>query len=431
MTPLKLDEIWSLLPPLDELRPVMDLLAAEARPDPGHAWSGSGELDTAGSRVLDGSEVSEQADELVDRARDRLGRIFRGVGDALGALAREDRPGAAEAFLGVAAAEEEGDRPERADAWAHAAIRTLEAEPPSALRSRALRRRARALWTRGRLSQALELYRESHRMAVGLEDAAGAAEAAVGAGNVLEEQGLWDEAETWYRDALSVVEAESAGYDDPRPEELHAVFNLHVVTLSRGDLESSVAWLERARELAGQLRDAGAGPFLRNADGQLAMARREFTEAESHFRTGYALASGNRSRTVLGCNLAEALLAQGRYLDAASAAREAERDALVGGLMGRLPEVYRILGRIAADQGNPDAFVLFERALEIIRERDLPALEEARTLQAYASAEAARGEEDTATDLRKRAQSLYASLGIRHLRDPWTDLHRANGPQPT
>lgn len=428
MRPLKLDEIWSLLPPLDELRPVLDLLAAEARPDPAHAWSGSGELDTAGARVLEGPELSRSAEELAARATERLGRIFQAVGEALSALGRDDRPGAARAFLEIAALEEDADRAERAEAWARAAVRTVEPEPPTPLHALALRRRARALWTRNRLDPALELYQASHRMAAGLEDVHGAAEAAVGAGNVLEEQGRWDEAEAWYRDALALVEGDDAAGDGPRPEELHAVFNLNVVALSRGDLESAESWLHRARELAGRLDDVGSEPFLRNAEGQLAMARRNFAEAEAHFRAGLWAARGSRTRTVLGCNLAEALLARGRHLDAATAARDAERDALVAGLSGRLPEVYRILGRIAADQGNPDAFVLFERALEIIRSRELPALEEARTLQAYAAAEKGRGEDETASQLQKHAQALYASLGIRHLRDSWTDLHGTPGP---
>jgi hypothetical protein len=81
-----------------------------------------------------------------------------------------------------------------------------------------------------------------------------------------------------------------------------------------------------------------------------------------------------------------------------------------------------ILGRIAARQNNPDAFVLFERAVRIVRERGLPRFEEAVTLQAYADAERRRGNEETAGNLLQKARDIYDELGIRHLRRRWVDL---------
>ena len=158
-----------------------------------------------------------------------------------------------------------------------------------------------------------------------------------------------------------------------------------------------------------------------NARGQLAQVRGEAEEAEGYFRNALAAAGGAGARVVVGLNLAECLLAQGRLLDAAETARRAELEAVTSGQIPRLPEVYRILGRIAATGDNPDAFVLFERALEIIRERDLPALEKARTLQAYAEAEARRGETGAAQELRGQAEHLYQSLGIQHARHPWSE----------
>ena len=68
-----------------------------------------------------------------------------------------------------------------------------------------------------------------------------------------------------------------------------------------------------------------------------------------------------------------------------------------------------------------------EKALEIVRERSLPALEEARTLQAYAEAEDERGEEDAARLLHDQAAELYRAVGLDHPRHPWTDVH---GPHP-
>jgi hypothetical protein len=97
-------------------------------------------------------------------------------------------------------------------------------------------------------------------------------------------------------------------------------------------------------------------------------------------------------------------------------------------LVPKLPEVYRLIGRIASMDGNSDAFVLFERALDIIRERALPALEEALTLQAYSESEARKGDLDSAQDLRERARAKYEALDIDHMRHPWADVY---GPAPS
>jgi hypothetical protein len=121
-------------------------------------------------------------------------------------------------------------------------------------------------------------------------------------------------------------------------------------------------------------------------------------------------------------NLAEALLAQRRLLDAADEARFAEQEAIRGGLAPKLPEVYRLLGRIASEDGEPDAFVLFERALELVRDRALPPLEEAMTLQAYAAHEARRGDDDVARALREEAEARFEALGISYMRHPWADV---------
>ena len=91
----------------------------------------------------------------------------------------------------------------------------------------------------------------------------------------------------------------------------------------------------------------------------------------------------------------------------------AELEAIRGRISGLLPEVYRLLGRLAAEEGNADAFVLFERALETIRREDLPAIEQARTLQAYADAETLVGEATTAADLRAKAAQVFRELGVK------------------
>lgn len=419
---MNLDRLRQVLPDLDELRPLWERAAERSVPDPGRAWSGSGELGTLGSRLVDPAEIQEAVGDLVAARGRRLERLYRAVGDALAHLDAGRHESAAAALLDAAALEESAERHERAEAYAlaaHEVVKDLRDRKPAAL---ALRRAARAARSRGRLGEAATRYREAHRMARDSFDERGAAEAAVGMGNVLERQGRWDRAEIWYRRALEAVEDQEGAVS----ERWHALLNIHITLRSRGRVDESVPWLERAEEEADALGDPAAATYLANARGQLRMASGEFAAAEDELRRALDRARSAEAAVVVQLNLAEALLAQGRALEAAEEAREAERSALMKGVFPRLPEAYRLLGRIAATEGDSDAFVFFERALEIIGDRGLPDLERAVTLQAYSELERERGNEETASELRSAAADHYRELGIEHARDPWSDTY---GPQ--
>jgi len=416
MRRLTIDEVKATLPDLEELRPVFDHLLARSEPDRARTWSGSATLGTVGARLVDGDSAERHVGALAEEEARTMAAVYERAARALSALAAGDRTSAAAALLSIAELEEQRDRPAKAEAYAAAAFQTARDERDQDAATRALRRWARASRAQGKLGEALARYARAHEAALALRDPRGAAEAAIGAGNALEEQGRWDEAAGWYRRALSVVEALVEA-----PERWHALLNLAIVARSSGDLATGEARLREATIAAAS--DASAPQAIENARGQLAMARAAFGEAEGHFRAALDEATGARARVTIRLNLAECLLAQGRSLEATEHAREAERDAIRARLVPKLPEVYRLLGRIAAADGNADAFVLFERALEIIRDRGLPLLEEAVTLQAYAECERLRGEVETARDLLERAAGRFEALGLPRMRQTWADVY--------
>ena len=426
MKPLTFDEVRQILPDLSELAPVLELLLASSDPDPAHLWSGSGELETEGARHVDSAALSREAGRLADRTREHLTALYTCLGEALQQLSRGDRDGAAEALLEAAALEEGNARADRARAYARSAYRLARDAGGQAVASRALRRWARAAKDLGDLNEAGTRYDEGFEVAVATGDGAGAAEAAIGIGNVLEQQGRWSEARGWYERALDVLQDEP----DDRPERWQAMVNIHIVLRSAGALGESLDWLRRAEAEASRQGATDAEPFLRNARGQLHAWEGAFAEAEQCFRQALDATGHPGARVTIRLNLAESLLAQERLLDATEEAREAEREALRGAVLPKLPEIYRFLGRTAVAKGNPDAFVLFERALEIQRERGLPLLEQALTLQAYAQGERARGEQETADALLDRARELYSTLGISDLRHPWSDVYAKTPDSP-
>ncbi len=364
------------------------------------------------------SALEAAAEELARTEAQHLEAVY---GHAVAALVRMDAgdaTGAALALLEAARVEEARGRPDRAEAYADAAYRAVRDLGELGVRGRALRRRGRARRAAARYREAERDYAEAWEIGDASSDARGAAEAAIGAGNVLEDEGRWTDAEAWYRRALSTLPE-----GRPVPERWHALLNLHVVLRSRGALDESLPPLDEAEAVAREIGDESARPFIENARGQWCMAQDAFDEAVAHLLAALDSATAPRARVTIRVNLAEALLAVGRRLDAVEEARRAEREAIVGRVLDRLPETYRLLGRVASVEGNPDAFVFFERALELTDDARLPAVERARTLQAYAKAEGAAGDSEKAATLAGEAEAIYQRLGIRHPRSPWADRH--------
>lgn len=415
---LTLAEIAALLPDVEEVRPAVDHLLARSEPDPSRRWAGSGILGAAGDRVVPIAGIRRDLEAVREAEEDRRRRIFEHVGTALEARAAGDPERCADELLAAAAIEESVRRFVAASSYADAAFRVLETMPDSPLRRRALRRRARALRSIGQLRQAIDDYRRAFELAVAAGDVPGGAEAAIGAGNCLEDRARWDEALQWYRLAVEVAGDD----DDAATERWQALLNEHIVLRSQGRLDEAAEALERAG-IAAEGAD-GAELFLENARGQWALARGDTDEAMQCLRSALSRAPMGRARVTVRLNLAEALLAAGRDLEAAEEVRGAEYDAIVGRAGSRLPEVYRLLGRIGAERGEAGAFVLFEKALGLIDDHGLPPVERARTLQAYAEAERRTGDDERAKAMLTEATRIYADLGVG-LRTPWGDRHEA------
>ena len=407
-----IDSVRAALPALDELRPVLDQLIADSAPDDGRAWAGSGALASVDDRLVDGDALAAATDTLAEREAAHTSAVYATVSEAVTALGVGDEAAAARGFLHVFALEEKRDRFDAAEKWADAAVRAAERASDQELRSLALRRRGRARRACARYRDGERDYERAFEISDAIGDVQGSAEAAIGTGNLLEDEGRWDDAEQWYRRALAILDDMA----ELTSERWHALLNLHVVQRAQGEVEESVTALREAEAVATEIGASEAAMFLENAWGQWHLARGEHMEAIDRLRTALDRAEGTRARVTIRLNLAQGFLQSSRTLDSVEEARRAEQAAIVGTAFGQLPEVYRLLGRAAATEGNPDAFVLFERALALIDARGLPRIERARTLEVYALAEEQKGEVESATALRREATELYAQLGIRPAR---------------
>jgi tetratricopeptide (TPR) repeat protein len=414
--PLRLDEILGRLPETPALGPMVDRLIGSSLPDPSRSWAASEELGTTGGRLVDLQAVEASVGELVEAEAQRLGRQFGRVA----ALARAFSTGAFGAAIHVLL-EESGDleaagRAGEAGAWADAAVRIgLEIGAPRT--AEALRRLARCARAEGRLSEAASGYEEAFRRARDLGRTEDAVVAATGRGNVAVDRGRWSVAERWYHRALGLLEAAEPDGDTATVDGLRwRLFqNLGITSRELGALDDSATWYERAESESDGLDDVAARIEVQNGIGQLELARGDVRSAEVRFRRALVVLGEHRAgadpvRVAVSVNLGAALLRQGRSLEAGDVARAAEAEALRGGFLGRLPEVYRLLARVAHVRGAADAFVFLDRALELVRTRGLPALEEASTLEAYAELRSATGETAVADEAREQAKQIRQAL---------------------
>jgi len=414
MKHLSVEEIRRLLPEVEALRPLLDEVAAAARPDAERRWAGSGELGTVGERLVDPEEVDELIPGVLERMREHLATLYDSAARAIHALADDDPRAALDALLAGAEAEWAMGHLRQAEAFIEAALGQATRLPDRRVALPALITGARIARAAGRWETAEARYLKVLALARDAEDAQHAATAAVGAGNVAVDRGLWelarmryDEAEPWVR-----------RLGPEAPEGWHLELNRSIVAREEGRLLEAGEHWERAKERAeeastGEEVEGEVRAILSNARGQILQARGLDQDAEVAFRHALEAARRPDAQVTIGVNLAEVLLEKGRTLEAGQMARDAEELALTAHVTPRLPEVYRVLGRVAAARGHADAFVFFERALEVIREQGLPDFERARTLEVYGRYDQQRGEPDTGRARLQEAARILGRLGCR------------------
>lgn len=409
MKPLSVDDIRALLPDLDDLRPFMDDVIAVARPDQDRRWSGAGELGTLGERLVDADEIEARIPRVLEEVQGRLKTLYAAVSRAVRAMA-EDRPEAAlHELMGAAENEQAVGRLVEAETLAQAALRLTTRFRDRAVALPALIAGARIARAVGRWELAERRYRDAFHLARDVGDAATAATAAIGAGNLAVDRGLWNVARRRYEEADPWV----AQLEPDASERWHLELNRSIVARREGDLERAQRHLSRAETLLGDRAKPRAEAVLANARGKLLRATGRDEEAEVAFRHALDNAGALDAQVTIAVNLAEVLLALGHSLEAGDVARQAEELAISNAVIPRLPEVYRTLGKVAAARGHADAFVFFERALAVVRERHLPEFERAQVLEVYGRYDRVRGEDETGRARLLEAGSLYEDLGCR------------------
>jgi tetratricopeptide (TPR) repeat protein len=403
-TEATVQELFRLLPDLEELEALRASLASAAAPDPSRQWDRAGRYGTVDGRVASRAAVEGAVDEAERLMRERLESLFGTVRALLGGFWSADDASVARALIA------EGERCEADGRLASARLwfeRALELSLPHADRAPqilALRRLGRVARALGQLGDAAAHYRRSLELALDAGDVAGAVIAETGAGNVLAIQGRFAGAESAYRSALRRAE-ESA---DPGALELEIsqLQNNLAMSLTRQDrLEEAESWFATARAAWARIDSPADLAVCLHNFGLLRLRAGRPEEALREMEAAMALPVGAATLAAIAIDLAECCAGLGRFAEADRWARTAEDHAIAS--LGTYPlgHLYLGLGKLARARGETHAFIFYEKALEIARRCDFQLLE-AETLKDYALLRESEGGAEEARSYLERANEI-------------------------
>ncbi|HYR11948.1 MAG TPA: tetratricopeptide repeat protein [Longimicrobium sp.] len=404
---LKIDAALRAIPETDDLAHLRDALLSASRADGGLAWGSAEDYPALSTRLADPAALESQVEALAERVRRRVEGVMRHTVRALAALERGEAAEAARHLVDAGEAEEAERRLDQAREFYERALEIGRKPRDRQGEGLALRRLGRVARAMGQWEVATRRYQESFEVAVAQRDEVGAVVACQGLGNVHVDQSRWSEAREWYLRGVERCPARP-----PTAEYVHLCVGLSVVERRLGALDAAAEWLARGEETAAGLGD-GLMAYVDHGWGRLHLARGEAEDAESAFRRALGRELDPAFRVAVMAGLSEPLLRQGRTREALAAARDAEALAIHHHAVLRLPDVYRALGAAAEERGDAEAYLFYEKALEVCRDHGLPAFEAAATQHHYGRLEARRGDSEAAAARLGEAYRLYAELNAR------------------
>lgn len=406
---LVLEDLFRLLPDLEELDGLRLSLIGASVSDPERTWERSSAFATVDKRLVAAAGLDAMVDEVERDYQAYVASLFSHLRPVLRACAAAEPSAAARPLIALGEWLEQQDQHAKArDCFVRALALALP-QADKASQILALRRIARVTLALGEFSEALRHYQRSAELARDSNDALGAVIARTGQGNALALQGRWAEAEQAYQDALATIETSTVP-GSMVLERAQLYNNLGLTALRQGQLTQAGERLELARALWDRLaspRDLAiclhSQALLREEEGRREEARAAFAEALAQEVPAAVLAP-------IAIDLAESYLRDGHLLEAREWGRRAEQYAIAGRSPYYLARVYRGLGSLARDTGEEGGLTFFEKALEIARESGFRLLE-AETLVEYARLRERTGGEEEARAFLEHATEIFREIG--------------------
>jgi len=413
---VRVEQALRLLPNLEALMPLRDLLLSSARPDERVKWGSGGPYLTVGKREVEPGELARLLTPILHGVAEHIATLCGAYIEALEHQEHNDTPGAVGALVRAGRLEEQVGRLPQAQAWYEVALALAEGLQDRRPEVETLLSLGHVCLARG-LGDGARHYQRALVLSEAEFDQAGAVDASVGLGDTAFERAEWDGARAWYSRALRVMEA---GNDRLRLGRIE--HRLGLLARRQGDLTGAGDRLRRAREY---LEPLGAGAEMArvlDAQGELDAALGRPGPASAAYREALAWVRRDEPdangvgrgglEVLIRLHLAQLLLDTGRLLEAEEEMRRAEQVAITAHQTRGLVWIYTLLGTLRGKQGDETGFVFFEQAIALCRAFAGPPIDEANTYHAYGLFRQRCGSADEARAYLERAREIFRSLGV-------------------
>jgi tetratricopeptide (TPR) repeat protein len=397
----------ALIPESDEFLPLADAVIGTSRFDQQKLWARSGGYTTLGKRVVDLAQVKAQIPDAARKTAERLERLFTLTVEAVEAQQAGNPAEAVRLLVEAGELEEAEHRLEKAGAIYQLALEVaddLREKRPQILALRRLGRIARAA---ARFNDAWNYYERSYNLATDEMDVPGQVIACQGLGTISNLRGMRARARAWFERGLTLAR----GLDD-----LNLLWQLHIglsiPARQSGELDEADQLLDRALLYIESAGNEAALPTWYNGKGLVLQERGDYSGAELIYRDGLKRSPDSFAEMTLRINLGLSLIPLGRLFEAEEEARKAEELAILNRFVPDLVDVYDLLGSLARVRRDEDGFVFYEQALEVCRERELPAVSEAMIYFGYGRLHLACGREREGVAYLDQARETYQRLGL-------------------
>jgi tetratricopeptide (TPR) repeat protein len=409
---ITLEELYRLLPDVEELEELRLSIVGAAIPDPAKEWEKSSTYTTIDKRVISRERLEEAVSEAEGALHAHISSLFSIFRPLFHTFCAGQDVEAAYHLIEMGERQERSGRFRKARQFFGAALTVslpLTDKRPQILALRRIGRVARAL---GEPQEALQYYQRSAQLARDAQELQAEVIARTGCANVLAVQGRWAEAERCYRNALALAE----GAPDPEAlclERGQLYNNLAMITTRQHQLDEAESWFMRALDLwMVESSPADLAVCYHNL-GLLRERQGRLREAREICERALALDIPSTLRAGIAIELADLHLKEGHLLQAERYGREAEEHAIAARSPYYLAEMYRGLGNIARARGDDDGFTFYEKALELARQKEYPHLE-GETLVEYAILRGQSGGTEEARSYLERARDLFIQIGAVH-----------------
>ena len=408
---MKVERALSVLPAIDAMPPIRALLLSTDSATLGTGLR-IGMNDTVGKREISATELRERMRPEFERVIEHVSSLYESYFNAVAAIDGGTPEVAVRSLVNAGQREQAVGRVEQAEVWYQVALEVAEG-----LVDR--KPEIETLLALGSLTRWLHFYDDSTRryrralvLAESVFDSASAISACIGLGLILVEQEAWPGADAWLARAMRLAEhAES--------EERIAEVGHHQAEAARrrGAFTEATTALERARrkfeELGNALEMARVLTTQALVYADLALP----VQAEATYVEALAwvqVAKGNDALEVfIRYNQARLLVESGRFHEAESEIRRAERLAVKHNQLRRLVQLYTLLGTLRGRQRDDAGFVFFEQALQLARMINRRPAIEAQVYHEYGVFAMAMRQTEDGRAYMRRAREMFESLGLQ------------------